>query len=890
MSESDPPGRNEPAAQARIAALSAGESHFRAIFDHALDGMLLIDGAGRVLQINRAAYALFGLPPSAFLGHSLFEARRLLNLSTLAHMWKCLLADGHYRGELLLQRPDGTSYAIEVTAVANVLPDQHLAVVRDITARKHADAALRASEERFAKAFRASPDAISISHLFTGRILEVNDHWVEMMGYPREAAVGQLMTDLGIWVDQADQEQVLALLRTRGFIHEHEIRFRKQSGEIRAGLLSVELIELDGELCALAIQRDITARKRAEDALRASEERFAKAFRATPDAISITRIHDGIIVDVNDSWLRMTGYTRDAVIGQSVSDLQIWQDPVDRDRLIAQLREQGSVRDFEFLFHRRSAEVRQGLLSAELIELAGEPCLLVMIREVTEQKQTAAQLRLLGAAVQHASEAIILVAAAPDPLSRRVVFVNPAFTRLTGYTADEVQGRTLSLLHGPKTDLSAFEQAHTQPNYGQAAQGEMVQYRKDGSEYLAEWQLTLVRNDEGAVTHWMVLQRDITERRAMEERMRAAERLGALGRVAAGVAHEFNNILAGIMGRLDLLAMEIHEPGPQATLDIIQRAVEDGANVVRQIQAFSRLRVSSAFTTVPVSDLVRDVIALTQPRWQVLPAATGIAITMRTQVEQGLSIHGDSTELREVLTNLIYNAVEAMPGGGELIIQAEGRGEQVVLSIRDTGIGMDAATLERAFEPFFTTKVSGTGLGLPVIQDIVHRHGGTIKVVSVPGGGTRFTLTLPAATTPAAPPAPPPVPAMAGAARILVVDDDPGLSSMLRQMLVLAGHEVMVAASGAAALPLIEQYTFDLVCTDLGMPGMNGWDVARAVRQRAPGTPVVLVTGWGTDLDPTELAGHTVDFVLPKPFRVAQVHQLLAQALAERKGAPLDRH
>ena len=408
------------------------------------------------------------------------------------------------------------------------------------------------------------------------------------------------------------------------------------------------------------------------------------------------------------------------------------------------------------LFHRRSGELHHGLIAVELIELAGEPCALVMTQDVTEHKQTAAQLRLVGAAVQHASEALILTEAALDPPGPQIVFINPAFTRLTGYSADDVRGQTPRLLQGPKTDRAVLDQLRARLAQGLEAHGEAINYRKDGSEYLVEWDITPIRNAAGEITHWMALQRDITERRAMEERVRAAERLGALGRVAAGVAHEFNNILAGIMGRLDLLEMEIHEPEPKATLGLILRSVEDGAAVVKRIQAFSRLRAAGEFGPVPVSGLVQDVIAMTQPRWQVLPAAQGFVITMRAQVEQGLTVQGDATELREVLTNLIYNAVEAMPGGGQITIHAERRDGQVVITVRDTGVGMDPATQERAFEPFFTTKMAGTGLGLAVVKDILHRHGGAISLISVPGGGTIFTLTLAATPAPRRPRRPPP--------------------------------------------------------------------------------------------------------------------------------------
>ncbi len=604
---------------------------------------------------------------------------------------------------------------------------------------------------------------VDISRLDDGRVIDVNAVWERISGYSRQEALGQTTTELGLWPDAEEQARLLTQLREQGTVRDLEVSFRARSGKLHRVNISSSIIDLQGDPCLLRIGIDITARTRAEAALRVSEERFAKAFRATPDAISITRIRDGTIVDVNDSWLRMGSYQRDAVIGRSMLDLNIWHDPAERDHLIAWLYAQGSVRDFEILFNRTTGELRQGLISAELIDLAGEPCVLVLTRDVTEQKQAAAQLRLLGAAMQHASEAITLVSTAPDLTSPHVVFVNPAFTRLTGYSPDEVLAQYPHLLQGPETDPTVIAQIYAQMADGRPAQGERIQYRKDGSEYLAEWYITPVRNEADTITHWMLIQHDITGRRAMAARVRAAERLGALGRVAAWVAHEFNNILAGIMGRLDLLESEIHEPGPQATLHVIQRAVEDGANVVHRIQAFSRLRAASVLAPVALSEVIADAIVLTQPRWKLLPVAKGVVLTLHEQVAPGLGVLGDATELREVITNLIHNAVEAMPDGGQLTINAARQDTQVVLTVCDTGIGMDAATQERAFEPFFTTKVSGTGLGLLVVQDSIEHHGGTIGVASVPGQGTTFTVTLPAV---AAPPPPPPVrPARTGPRR-----------------------------------------------------------------------------------------------------------------------------
>ena len=240
---------------------------------------------------------------------------------------------------------------------------------------------------------------------------------------------------------------------------------------------------------------------------------------------------------------------------------------------------------------------------------------------------------------------------------------------MMGYSREEVLGQPAEQFNIWSDPADRAQMERVWQEQGALRDYEVAIRHKSGEvRYISTSTETIEIEGEPCV---LSIHQDITERKQMEERVRAAERLGALGRVAAGVAHEFNNILAGIMGRLDLLALEVREPGPTATLHIIQQAVEDGATVVQRVQAFSRLRTLDAPVPVAVSELVNDVVSMTQPRWQTLPEQQGRALTLRTQIEQGLVVQGNPTELREVLTNLIFNAIDALPQGGQIAIGAE---------------------------------------------------------------------------------------------------------------------------------------------------------------------------------------------------------------------------
>jgi PAS domain S-box-containing protein len=736
------------------AARPASAPPFQAVFEQCPDALLIVDDERRYLDVNAAACALYGLPRAAIIGRRLDDFMVGEGAADLAAAWQTLLSAGQVQGEFQIRQADGGLCDTEFSAVAHILPGQHLGLTHDITARKQAEAALRHSEERFAGIFHASPDALSLTRLADGRVMDVNAAWSRLFGLDHATILAQPLLQDTLYADPADAGRVRRLVREHGGVRDLELKIRLPSGEPGYCLASLQIVEFGGERYILTVTRDITERKRAVAAHILAEDRFAKAFRASPDALLISRVADGQVLDANQSCLGLTGYSREEFLGASILDLQLWADPAAREQMLTLFYGQGYVRDFEMDLRRKSGEIRQTIASIDWLEIEGEPYF-------------------------------------------------------------------LTILH------------------------------------------------------------DVTDRKAMEERARAAERLGALGRVAAGVAHEFNNVLAGIIGRLDLLALEVREPGAAIHLRLIQQAAADGAAMVARIQRFARLREPGAPESIALEELVADVLDLTRPRWKTGPEASGRPITLRTHVTPGLLAQGNPTQLREVLTNLILNAVDALPGGGEIIIEAAPQDGAVRLTVSDTGLGMDATTQARIFEPFYTTKLTGSGLGLALVKSIVESHGGTIDVVSQPGVGTVFSMRLPGAASAPVPAAPPGTTPAQRPARILAVDDNPALGEMLQAMLAAGGHKVVVATNGAEALGYLAQEPFDLVCTDLGMPDMSGWEVARRVHALAPGTPVVLITGWGAQIDPAELAAGAVDFLLPKPYRLADVQAVIAQALAQ---------
>jgi len=379
---------------------------------------------------------------------------------------------------------------------------------------------------------------------------------------------------------------------------------------------------------------------------------------------------------------------------------------------------------------------------------------------------------------------------------------------------------------------------------------------------------------------------------AQEEHVRT-EKLRALGQLAAGVAHDLNNTLAAILGQAELLQLRVALPEVQAALQVLTTAAADGAQVVRRLQEFSRRRPTAPQGSCDLAAIMEEALALTRPRWEGEAQRQGRCIRVRTVLDGLPPIPGDPAELREVFINLLLNAVDAMPAGGVLTLAAEPtpvsaapeRPAGVSVTVRDTGTGMSEAVRHRVFDPFFTTKgVQGTGLGLAVAYSIVERHGGRIAVASALGEGTAFTLWFPAAPSARSEARPSPAPDPP-ARRLLFIDDEPAVRATTAALLRAGGHTVVEAASGPAGLAALATHPVDLVLTDLGMPEMTGWEVARQVKAAFPRLPVLLLTGWGEQLgDPSATPGE-VDRILTKPARLDELQAAIAE-LTRRPARP----
>ena len=387
------------------------------------------------------------------------------------------------------------------------------------------------------------------------------------------------------------------------------------------------------------------------------------------------------------------------------------------------------------------------------------------------------------------------------------------------------------------------------------------------------------------------LEQTLASLRDAQGRMVQQERLGALGSMTAGIAHDFNNVLSLILGYSEMLRRSLSQPGGAGTADALLgtviNAAQDAAKMFGRLREFYRpADKGQARQAVDLNLLVEQATELTRPRWHGQALGQGATIALHTELAAGLpAITADAAELREMLTNLIFNAVDALPQGGAITLRTHATAEgEVALEVADTGVGMDAETRRRCLEPFFTTKgQKGTGLGLAMVYGTMQRHGGRIELDSAPGAGTTFRFYLPMeAKLPEA--APVPAEDVHHSLRILTVDDQPVLCEILAEHLTEDWHTVESAGDGREALEMFRAHAtdrpYDLVITDKAMPHMNGEQLATAVKAMAPGTRVIMLTGYGAPPEGSQLPAN-VDMIVDKPVTRQALREAVARVMAE---------
>lgn len=760
--------------------------------------------------------------------------------------------------------------------------------------RKQSEEEIKKRQEYLEAVLHAALDAIvtlDASH----HILEWNPGAEQIFGYSRDEAVGRNLDDLVSRPDVVDEAKAITkkVLSGQHLVPLETVRYRKDGTPVNV-ILASSPIQIEGELHgAVGVYTDITDRKRAEEALREGEEKFRLTFESVPDAVTISGIEDGRYLSVNNGFCRITGYSKEEAIGKTAFELGLYVNPADRERLLANLQDKGMVDGFEVQYRMKDERVLDTLLSGKIFRYEKKDCLVAVVKDVTQFKGTQEELRRSEKRYRDLFNSVSDLIYTQD-LEGHFLSANRAMTEIFGYELEEFIGhKTTDFMKPELRPLFYTEYIERIKKQGHN-EGVTSYFGRDGRKIYLEYRSRLIKPGIGE-PYITGIGRDVTERilaekeiKKLNKQMLQAQKMEAVGTLAGGIAHDFNNLLQGILGFTQMLLMEKNGNDPDtAKLKQIEKAAHRASELTHQLLAFSR-KVESNLRPVDLNqelEQVRNLLERTIPKM----------IAIELHLEDHLNvIRADPAQLEQVIMNLGVNARDAMPDSGKLVFETENvtldqeyckahlgarPGRYVLLSISDTGQGMDRETLEHIFEPFFTTKGvgSGTGLGLAMVYGIIKGHGGYIMCYSEPGEGTTFKIYLPVmegdparneteTNRNAAVPE-------GGSETILLVDDEEILRDIGKDILEKFGYTVLLAADGESALELYRENPEDisLVILDIVMPGMGGKECLEEILKVNPQAKVVMASGYAINGRVKEVLDGGARAFIKKPYELKRV-------------------
>ena len=657
---------------------------------------------------------------------------------------------------------------------------------------------------------------------------------------------------------------------------------------------------IERALCGLGEEVDrLMAALEMETASRANAQEVRRfTYENSPFSMSIATVADGRFIDVNNAFLRRTGYTREEVVGRTSDEIHLWAPDQTRAPFLEVLKTHGMVDGMEIRIRRKDGEIVHVLFFAGIIHLSGTPCILSISQNVEERRRAEleavrlkqfyedlianlpAQISILDAQgrYQYLSPNVL-----PDPTAREQL-LNRTVHDLIAWEGGDMtvaqRRREWTNTVIARKETMQFEE-HVQPPHGEA------------KDFIRTYKPIL--DEHGEVTRIINYAIEVTELRRLTEQLRQAQKMEAVGRLAGGVAHDFNNLLTAVMGTAELMADHLtDEETLQSAIRDIQHLAGRGASLTRQLLAFSRRQVTKA--------ALIDINLLVSNMQDMIQRLIGEQVLLGVDLAPGLPpVFADANQIEQVIMNLVVNARDAMSRGGALTIRtwqsrrgsesastasSSGTKPYVVLVVADTGGGVPPDILPHIFEPFFTTKEEGkgTGLGLSTVYAIVQAYGGTVTVDTSDQGAT-FMVHLPAAAPQADVPsaATTKETAARGSGTILVVEDEGAVRTVVQRILSRNGYNVLVAENGDHAFQYVAQHdgAIDLLLTDMVMPGMTGRELAERVREAHPSIRVLFMSGHIENQDAHFIARQDSRSFLQKPFTAAALIRKVQDVLAQ---------
>jgi two-component system, cell cycle sensor histidine kinase and response regulator CckA len=854
------------------------------------------DAAGYFEYVSPSIADVLGYPAEEMIGHHYREFfADDASLRAADDRTAAALRTGRAQGPYLahVRHRDGGARTLDLSETPVVAGDTVVGiqgVARDIT-ESHQTAVVR---DRLAAIIDAMPDLVGMADS-KQRIVYVNPACLRVLGYDslEQVAGRHVVMMYPQWAAELIEHEGAPAARRDGVWYgEGALRARDGEEIPIAQVIIAHRGTGEDDVYYSTIARDLRSQRAKDSELHVSETRFRALVEQSRAGVFI--MQQGRFTYVNPRLSEIFGYSVSELLETcTIEDLVTGEH---RDSVLDLLERQvaGEARDTQPLQGRRKdgTSVRIEIF-ANALELDGAPAVLGIVADVTDRVRLEGRLRLLSQAVEQSPVSIVIT----DPTGR-IVYVNQRFSEVSGYSRDEAIGGKPSLLASGAQDEAFYHALWSTITAGRQWSGEIQNRRKDGTLFWEAVSITPISDPDGRLTHFLGLKEDITARRALEDQLRQAQKLEAIGRLAGGVAHDFNNVLTAIRGYAEMLLADLSVADPRhEDVTEILRACERAAALVRQLLAFSR-RQHMQPRVLDANQVVRELERM-------LLRLIGEDVTLRTDLAPDLhSVRADAGQLEQVIVNLIVNARDALSESGSITIRTRNRsaqerdpvavgyvpppGDYVEITVTDTGAGIPDSMREQIFEPFFTTKEpgKGTGLGLATVYGIVVQSGGHVWVESQPGEGSSFIVLLPRwdGQSPPRAAADEQVPTgLGGTERILLVEDDISVRALARRALELAGYQVGEAIDGHVALEIVRQQEPqpDLVISDVVMPQMGGHALHARLREEYPAIRVLLMTGY----DERAVPGSEGVDLLSKPFAPAELLQRVRQLLDAPSGS-----
>ncbi|MGO9568692.1 MAG: PAS domain S-box protein [Desulfomonilaceae bacterium] len=762
----------------------------------------------------------------------------------------------------------------------------------DITDRKRMEAALSESEKQYRDLFENASDMM-YTHDLEGNYTSVNKAVTKIVGYTPSAFLSLNFRDIVDPEHLSVTEEQFRKKKEHGVetTGPYELLIRAKDGMPRWVEVNSRVIKQDGKPVGVqGTARDITERRKMEEALRASETRYREVVQKANDIIYLTD-EKGIIGLVNPAASLITGYSEDELIGMPYLDLiaEDYKKQIEKfyglqfvERLLDTYYEVPIVTK-----HGDTVWLGQNVrLVLEADRIVGYQ---VTARDITDRKKAQ------DALTQSEEKYRIIFENSPLGVfhfdrNGVITACNDNFAGIIGSSKEKLVGLKL---------LSDLNDQEVMAAIKKALSGKIGHFEGPYRSVTADKTTPLkacfgpIVTGDGSIVGGIGIVEDYTDLNKAKDFQIQTERLKAVADLASGVAHNFNNLLQIIMGGAQLASVNLeleNIPKVNRHLEQILESSRFGAETVKRLQSFANLHsdpVSEGSEMFDLSDLARQAVEMTKPWWKTTPEREGITVNLNLDLIHGCWVQGRKNELFEVVVNLIKNAAEALPQGGDINVKTSISDRVVAFRVDDTGVGIPEGSLTKVFDPFWTTKgPNGTGMGLAVSYGIVTRHGGTISAESKEGHGSSFTVKLPVAKGLSERSTPVPN-AFDLELRILAIDDMQLLLSMLKEGLAEHGQIVFTALSGREGLEIFKNKPVDLVICDLGMPELNGWQVGKAIRhickeKGVPKTPFILLTGWAGQFDEEQkMIESGVDAIVEKPVDITKLIEIIRDVVTQ---------